>query len=179
MTPLDPPATKRVHRSGRQDLDGRGDRPRPGRSPRPRSVPGMADRRRRGARQTSRASPATHSASPRLGLTSTSRTTSPYRSSRVRARPAACRPGGSGCPVAVPVSRSSSPEQSMPLLTDAHLLGALDPRSRAARRPAGRPGCAGRARCCTPRTRPATVLPSPQRDGGQREPSARGCRSHR
>ena len=65
--------------------------------------------------ETSRASPTRQSASPRFGLTSTSRTVSPYRSDR--SRPIGASGGRMRIPSASEVRRSSSPEQSIPLLT--------------------------------------------------------------
>ena len=64
---------------------------------------------------TSRASPTIESASPRFGLTSTSRTVSPYSSPS--GRPIGASAGRMRIPSASTVRPSSSPEQSMPLLT--------------------------------------------------------------
>ena len=67
------------------------------------------------AAATSRASPTRQSASPRFGFTSTSSTQSPYRS--VSALPTAVSAGRIRIPSPSTLSRSSSPEQSIPLLT--------------------------------------------------------------
>ncbi len=64
---------------------------------------------------TSRASPTRLRTSPRLGLTSTSSTTSPYRSAK--GVPTGVSGGRMRMPSASDVSFSSSPEHSMPLLT--------------------------------------------------------------
>ena len=64
---------------------------------------------------TSRASPTIERASPRFGLTSTSSTVSPY--SAVSSAPSGVSAGRIRIPSASTVSPSSSPEQSIPLLT--------------------------------------------------------------
>ena len=67
------------------------------------------------AAATSRARPKIERASPRFGLTSMSRTTSPYRSTS--GTPIGASGARMRMPSASEVSPSSSPEQSIPLLT--------------------------------------------------------------
>ena len=105
----------------------RAPRPRGARRRAGRSRPRRSAGKRTGApvtAATSRASPTIDSASPRFGLTSTSRTTSPYRSAS--GAPSGVSAGRIRIPSASAVRPSSSPEQSIPLLDDAHLLGPLD-----------------------------------------------------
>ena len=74
--------------------------------------------------ETSRASPTIDSASPRFGLTSTSRTTSPYRSAS--GTPSGVSGGRIRIPSASPVRPQLVARAEHPVADDAHLLGPLD-----------------------------------------------------
>ena len=123
--------------------------------------------------ETSRARPTRHRASPRFGLTSTSRTVSPYKSTSPR--PMGVPAGRMRIPSASEVRPSSSPEQSIPLLT----MPIFSVRS--IRRPPGRtaPGRATGTRCPGAMfVAPQTIdrgSPSPTRTVVSDSRSAFGC----
>ena len=113
----EPRAQRRLLDLDAKVLADRRRRPRSGRSP----GSGPA---RRSRPTTSRASPTRLSTSPRLGLTSTSRTTSPYRSASGHAERRVRRQDEDA--VGVGGQAQLVARAQHPVADDAHLLGALD-----------------------------------------------------